>query len=348
LVFAVVLPFLDNFTGAYRSPRGLEYVTRINPFHPFFKAFASGYMTGPNKYFYSLISSHLLAWVFIGGASWALPRSWQDRPAKSNFKNHFANWALSGRVTNPEIRARLLEKNPVLWLISGNNSFRWATWALAILAAGGCISFCFTKDFLSPSGNVRSSVFLIGLPVLFLFKILVAVRAPRFFAEARQSGALEMLLSTPLTSREIIRGQRQGLSRLFIGPVIVVLIGMAGPWLLHSLVTTNIQSIPFPVASTFLAVLTQAFFGIFIVLLAIAWGALGMFAAGSFGMWMGLTCKKPNLAGFWTVLLAGFLPMVCCSLSFSVDIFLLIFSTVKLSLDLRIFVQKQQTRTTRI
>jgi ABC-type Na+ efflux pump permease subunit len=42
-------------------------------------------------------------------------------------------------------------------------------------------------------------------------------------AEDRKQGALELLLSTPLTVQDILRGQRLALERQFLGPVLAVL-----------------------------------------------------------------------------------------------------------------------------
>jgi hypothetical protein len=48
-----------------------------------------------------------------------------------------------------------------------------------------------------------------------LVKGLVITQASRRFAEDRQSGALEILLATPLPAREILDGQRRALRRQF-------------------------------------------------------------------------------------------------------------------------------------
>jgi hypothetical protein len=48
-------------------------------------------------------------------------------------------------------------------------------------------------------------------------------QASRFFLESRRTGALELLLSTPLSPREIVQGQVSALQRLFWGPAALVM-----------------------------------------------------------------------------------------------------------------------------
>ena len=52
----------------------------------------------------------------------------------------------------------------------------------------------------------------------------VAAEAGRQLAEDRKRGALELLLSTPLSVRDILRGQRLALQRQFLGPLLTVLL----------------------------------------------------------------------------------------------------------------------------
>ena len=59
--------------------------------------------------------------------------------------------------------------------------------------------------------------------VHFVLKVWVASEACRCFAEDRRSGALELLLTTPLGAAQIVRGQRQALWRQFAAPVAAVL-----------------------------------------------------------------------------------------------------------------------------
>ena len=66
--------------------------------------------------------------------------------------------------------------------------------------------------------------------MLFLLKTLFAWQACEFFASSRRSGALELLLSTPLRDDDILRGQWLSLRRTFLEPLMFLLVVLAlGP-----------------------------------------------------------------------------------------------------------------------
>jgi hypothetical protein len=57
-----------------------------------------------------------------------------------------------------------------------------------------------------------------------LFKTWVAIEAGQRLAQDQQMGALELLLSTPLSAGAILRGQILALRRLFVGPLLLVVL----------------------------------------------------------------------------------------------------------------------------
>jgi hypothetical protein len=63
----------------------------------------------------------------------------------------------------------------------------------------------------------------VGVLFTLLLYLWAASQAGRFFVEARRSGLLELLLTTPLNDRQIVRGQWRGLLRMFGLPVALLL-----------------------------------------------------------------------------------------------------------------------------
>src|SRR6185503_12747022 len=57
-----------------------------------------------------------------------------------------------------------------------------------------------------------------------IIKIWLALEACRRFVEDRRSGALELILSTPVTPDDILHGQWRALLRQFGVPILVVLL----------------------------------------------------------------------------------------------------------------------------
>src|SRR5205085_403676 len=72
---------------------------------------------------------------------------------------------------------------------------------------------------------LNSMMYMItGIVLNIILKSWVASEAGRQLAEDRKIGALELLLSTPLTVREILHGQLLALKRQFIGPLVLTFV----------------------------------------------------------------------------------------------------------------------------
>jgi hypothetical protein len=172
----------------------------------------------------------------------------------------------------------------------------------------------------------------------FLLKILIAAQACRFFVEARQSGALELLLCTPLRNVEILKGQWQSIRRIFLWPLIVFMLLNLVPvafGIIQSL-STHAQR------DLFQAVLqgTQGF-------MAVGWLAIGLiadvFAVGWAGMRIALTAKNPKFALSFTVLCVLLIPSLgFCGLDLVVDLFLILWAATSLHQDFRYLITPHQ------
>jgi hypothetical protein len=66
-----------------------------------------------------------------------------------------------------------------------------------------------------------------------------------------------------------------------------------------------------------------------------------VFTVGWVGMWLGLTAKKPHLAPFWTILFVLILPIFVCPAALLVDMFLIIWASSNLQIDLRWTLSRQ-------
>jgi len=93
----------------------------------------------------------------------------------------------------------------------------WAV--LGLIACGWLWGYVkFGQDWLN------ANIYLVtGLALNMLMKGWFASEVGQQLAQDRQSGTLELLLSTPLTVHDILQGERLALQRQFLGPVLVVL-----------------------------------------------------------------------------------------------------------------------------
>jgi hypothetical protein len=130
---------------------------------------------------------------------------------------------------------------------------------------------------------------LTGLLLNLLIKFWFALEAGRCLAEDRRQGALELLLSTPLTVKDLLHGQLLALRRQFEGPVAVVLV----VFLLFMLMGASDSLSQQEPADRSLWVLVWA------AGMVMLWADLA--ALYWFGLWQGLTAKNPTRAAATSV-----------------------------------------------
>jgi hypothetical protein len=119
-------------------------------------------------------------------------------------------------------RALALEPNPFLWLATRERRSRLLAWTLVgtIVPFWGAFMFGTWSPRWKDPALLVSLVFAYGLHLL--LKCIVATEASRRFSDDQQSGAMELLLVTPLPPGKIVEGQRQALWRTFRGAIVAV------------------------------------------------------------------------------------------------------------------------------
>jgi ABC-type transport system involved in multi-copper enzyme maturation permease subunit len=283
-------------------------------------AFDSGTGLEPRGFWQSLLSTQLLSWLLLILASVLLPRLWQEGVKVS--------WTMTREATLDETafsrrraeRGQMLDENPVYWLSSRKQSVIWNICFGCLLAVGAAwFGFHFDKTLASEGLMLGAGA------VSLLVKLSVGVQACRFFVEARRTGSLELLLCTPLTAHQILRGQWLALRRLFLVPVLSVLCLYALP-IIFALATDS-RSYLWPR----LGIGGAWFFRMatFVAdLLAVAW----------LGMWVGLRTKKLNLAPGLALVYGAALPLVSlcvCAPGLLIDIPVIFWAREKLYRELR-------------
>ena len=171
---------------------------------------------GSSDFWMSLLT---LCWLGLGllalAALW-LPRAWQEKADEAHGSGADVDQSLHGTATRVPSRARLaqsLDSDPYLWLASRARSADLL--ALLLLALVFGLWLC----FLAPSLVLKDGkwAFVVCLFAAYAIhqvgKCLVALEATRQLSEDRRSGALELLLVTPLPEEQILAGQRQALRR---------------------------------------------------------------------------------------------------------------------------------------
>ena len=185
-------------------------------------AFETGFKSRPGEYLESMLVIHGLGWALLAVASIIVRNSWQDKPAgavRSRWRQHWQQWSYGNSAQRLAFRARLLDVNPCLWL--GGRQRLKPTLVWTALGLGSCVwlwgALRWREDWLNELTYVFTAILLHGT-----FKLWVASEACLRLGPDHRSGALELLLSTPLTVREILRGQMLALRRQFFWPVMLV------------------------------------------------------------------------------------------------------------------------------
>ena len=225
LFFTALLPAF----GAWRSSKtGAPQVSRgwllASAGFSYDLALDVSYKLQSDEFWWSVGVTQGLSWIFLLLASLFAPRTWQERASgvqARRWRECWQRWSYGSLTERAEFRRRLLERGAYFWLAARARLRPAYVWvALGLVACGWTWGLARSRDaWLDGATYV-----LTGLLLNLLIKVWFALEAGRPLAEDRKQGALELLLSTPLTVKEILHGQLLALRRQFLGPVTVVLL----------------------------------------------------------------------------------------------------------------------------
>jgi ABC-type transport system involved in multi-copper enzyme maturation permease subunit len=322
LMLAILLgPWLVDCLIAFSIPKPSNAVFSVlSPFVAAELVYDVEYNAGPAHFWWSFFLIQLLSWGFLGLASWTLPKAWKTTAAiaaqGATEPSRLKQWILKHGLLPHRGRSRwLLESNPVLWLVGRNEPQRRWLWMLVGFTACGALAIWFAIDENRKDLGQQSVVAVLAIHLI--FRIWVAAQACHSLAEARNSGTLDLMFSTPLTTSEIIQGQFLALKRLFSGPVIAIL-ALEAAFLFGQLLSG---------ADT-----AQDVFRFFLMGVILAWSmacfVADLFAVAWVGMWFGLTSRKMNQAVMKTLFCIVALPWLALFLIPFVGLVAWVFSPI--------------------
>jgi hypothetical protein len=313
--------------------------------------FASAGAWGVSPFWRALLVNQVLAWTLLGLTCALLPRAWQEKAAKPlRASGAWANWWKFGGIKRrAALRRELDGANPIVWLVCRERRQTLALWAVSILSAAG---FCaiFASDHRLILWHLWN--FLEGALAIVLY-LVAASQACRFFTNARTMGLFELLFSTPLTVRQIVQGQWRAWLRMFGAPLALFLATqLVGEFLVQeqtwnmNMARPTTAAPPAPVATpsttnttvvattnvTVSFTATMAGFhrpsGFLTLALSLS-GTLivisNLAAVAWFGMWMGLTSKRANLATMKTIVFVQIIPWFVVSFASALVVPLMFF-----------------------
>ncbi len=292
-------PLVDTILASAHGRGFVPYASLISSGYAFVSAGAWGH----SPFWLSLALSHALGWAAIALACLLVPRAWQERAKKkAGLAAGWAyHWKYGGFERRRRLRVKLLGLNPVLWLACRERWQAFGIWLITLI-----LSVITIWALVQLPGQMWFGWTYLGWIFTMFLYLWAASQACRFFAEAKRSGLVELLLASPLDERAIVRGQWSGHLRMFGVPILLLLsihvVGMVmgqGSW--RSLVVQPggssgpawLPEVTLLVSAVTTAVSTLA------NLLALAW----------FGMWMGMTSRSATFATLKTFLFVHVIPV---------------------------------------
>ncbi|MEO8426967.1 MAG: ABC transporter permease subunit [Verrucomicrobiota bacterium] len=291
------LPALGYFVAEYlwKKPALADYSLFLLPSPGYTFGLATGAATTSKVspwFWHSLLATQFLSWLFLALSCFIVPRCWQDRPqgaAGRPWRERWQSWKYGDANERKTLRASLLDINPFFWLAGRDRMKSFFVWAFVAFVAGFWLWGYFESPDMAPDPTVgifTASILHSGL------KIWIASETCRHFVDHRRSGCLELLLSTPLTVGDILRGNLLALQRQFGGPILTVL---AADLLLLILGLNKDPGDPArrETLLTFIACMTML--------------VLDGYAISWLGMWFGISARNFNRS--WTATLSRILVM---------------------------------------
>jgi ABC-type Na+ efflux pump permease subunit len=277
----------------------------LSPLTLFRQSFDSAFGLGVSSalFLFCFAWQHAMIWGLLALASVVAPYTWQG---ESFFLRRRARAGRTAVIESRPFRSRLRDGNPVEWLGRRGAQSMWC-WLSLALAAMAWLAWA----ALRPTGAALLPALVFGAVVWQgILQFWMAWEASRRLCEDRRSGALEMLLSTPVRVDEIVSGQMRSLRRQFLLPILTVL-ALETVLLVVTLTALGPMSGEGP---SFMAVMVS-------VMGTLATSAYGL---GWLGLWMGLKSRRTTRGALealgWVVLLplAVFMGSVACLLSVTV------------------------------
>jgi len=223
LLLAGVLPAVWWLQSVLFKTPLLDPLLFPSPGFAFLKAFDANYQTrsGSSEFWSSLATIGTLGIGCVAGATIILPRSWSDGKAFTLKRKLPLSNRLSAGSKSPHPAVPLVG-NPYHWLAARDKSaskiarvlFRCVIPLWLLFLAASLIS---SKPV---PGFVVCICITFGLHLT--LKVLIASEATRRVCEDGQSGALELILVTPLPVGAIVDGHRAALKDLFEAPAAVL------------------------------------------------------------------------------------------------------------------------------
>ncbi|HSU54041.1 MAG TPA: hypothetical protein VLT36_08300 [Candidatus Dormibacteraeota bacterium] len=288
-----------------------------------------------NRFWWSVLAVNAISWLFIALATWRISVCWKDSAASPGWTKLrvLQRWRQLGRNGRIAMRRRLLSINPMFWL--GGRARVSAPFFMFLVLLIAAITCYVAAPYFSHAFRVGGTAnpmlgqlmawLWAGLLIHALVLYYAAMVASRRLAEDKETGALELVLSTPTSERSIRRGLWLAYARkMFFPATIAILVHFFFIWLGATLFILE-PEIRLPRGLNAAELLWRTFWNEPIAGVRIEWGLVLALRAvllvlvllmitwvtvGSLGRWLGLKMKHPGFAPMLSVALIVIPPII--------------------------------------
>lgn len=312
LAWIIVTQLLDRILGSLRGRATFDFFGLCSPLRVLDATDASA-----GRFTRALLFGQVAAWAQLALACVLIRRTWQDREdrAATPLAPWRQRWRYGGATWRRARRFKLLGQDPILWLASRERWQGWFIRLLTLLACGGFVAMILSD----PGPQIWFLSNLLSFAINCSLYLAVASQSCQFFADARQTRMVELLLAAPLSTKEIVNGAWLALVRLFGGPVLLLLalhplLGLVSVWN-----QSSFRSGPFG-GEPWLQVLEGLLGSLNVLanLAALAW----------FGMWMGLVSRNAIFATLKTLAVVRVAPAFVVTIASGILVPLLLLPTL--------------------
>ena len=219
----IIAAYLEGNPSISRAQ--VEWLVQTSPIYPLSEVLKSGMAGAVNskEVLFSSAITHAMAWMAFVSSAVILPRVWQIKPKKEARPKWRKLLFFLYLFEKPSERGDRLTENPPAWLSARLHTSARSLWIAFAVGVGlmvwGYLETRNKSDFFNDA-----LFWTVVFASTVVFKLFFAATCVRQFASDRRSGALELLLSTPLKIREVLAGYSLGLVRKFVWPWVAMMI----------------------------------------------------------------------------------------------------------------------------
>jgi ABC-type transport system involved in cytochrome c biogenesis permease component len=292
----------DMGLAGWNESKFIPPVCRASPAYLLSKA----HLRATNDWWFNLGLQHFLGWLALIVSSVCVPWAWQDKGSRTNTSSQTVGqrWRFGGPGARLRLRRKFLSLNPLLWLAARDRWMPRLVWAAPALSLA--IFLCHEIAGINQPFWLRQLEGIVQFVIYCVFFLWLASQASRFFVEAMRNGALELILVTPATPAQIVKGQWRALCRTFLLPALLLLLIMVAAHVLQ--IREYLSQIPGRTRMTSINGFSPVSYELVGTVTGVVWFGSGLLTVAWYGMWMGMTTRKSSIAVLKTLAFAIVLP----------------------------------------